>query len=349
MLNAWGEAPRAKNYDTHQTEEPRSVPVSTKIMVVDDENLIRQLLTYQLGGAGYAVRSAESGRSALERLLIEQPDLVLLDVMMPDMSGWEVCRQIRQYSDVPIIMLTAKSSDRDVVTGLTTGADDYIAKPYNLEQLLARVEAVLRRSRARRTPVAQAVGDGGGSVAAAHMHPHTPPHASGATYMPPPRYMPPLASPVPAPQPAHGNHPDSTKTVRPGVSAGDAMEASGSTPLSYVSLGRRLHEARRMQGLSLYQAELESGIRWEFLQAIERGHLNYIPRPQLRQVVQRYSSYLGVDLRELVPHQGVAAANQSAPTADAPFPVPDPPRPLTLALLTIAVLALVLLFGWLLL
>src|SRR5215207_5902273 len=123
----------------------------TRIMVVDDEPAIGKLLLYQLSGFGYQVSYIQDGLSALQRLTAERPDLVLLDVMMPHMSGWEICRQIRAYSTVPVIMLTAKSADPDIVTGLQAGADDYITKPFSMAQLHARIEAVLRRA----APVSQ--------------------------------------------------------------------------------------------------------------------------------------------------------------------------------------------------
>ncbi|MFO7169659.1 MAG: response regulator, partial [Chloroflexota bacterium] len=125
-----------------------------KIMIVDDEAAIGRLLTYQLQGFGYEVCYVQDGLQALERVLLEQPDLILLDVMMPLVSGWDVCRQIRQSSNVPIIMLTGKNADADVVTGLQSGADDYVTKPFSVAQLHARIEAVLRR--AERVPVARA-------------------------------------------------------------------------------------------------------------------------------------------------------------------------------------------------
>ncbi|MEI6776757.1 MAG: response regulator [Chloroflexales bacterium] len=120
------------------------------IMVIDDEPLISQLLCYQLSDAGYTVATYQSGRKAMLHIPQIQPDLVLLDVMMPEMSGYDLCREIRAFSQVPVIMLTAKQSDDDMVAGLTLGADDYIGKPFNAPQLIARVEAVLRRS--GRTP-----------------------------------------------------------------------------------------------------------------------------------------------------------------------------------------------------
>ncbi|NNJ10188.1 response regulator [Chloroflexales bacterium ZM16-3] len=115
-------------------------------MVIDDEPLIGQLLRYQLGDAGYTVEAYQSASEALARFAYAQPDLVLLDVMMPEISGYDLCREIRTFSQVPVIMLTAKHADEDMVAGLTIGADDYIGKPFSAPQLIARVEAVLRRS-----------------------------------------------------------------------------------------------------------------------------------------------------------------------------------------------------------
>ncbi len=120
--------------------------MTATIMVIDDEPLIGQLLRYQLSDAGYAVATYQSGREALLQLPQIQPDLVLLDVMMPEISGYDLCREIRAFSQVPVIMLTAKHGDDDMVAGLTIGADDYIGKPFSAPQLIARVEAVLRRS-----------------------------------------------------------------------------------------------------------------------------------------------------------------------------------------------------------
>src|SRR5215207_10119655 len=125
--------------------------MATRIMIVDDEPAIGNLLIYQLSGFGYQVSYIQDGLSALQRLTAERPDLVLLDVMMPQISGWEICRQIRAYSTVPVIMLTGKSADPDIVTGLQAGADDYVTKPFSMAQLHARIEAVLRRT----APVSQ--------------------------------------------------------------------------------------------------------------------------------------------------------------------------------------------------
>jgi DNA-binding response OmpR family regulator len=126
--------------------------MTTRILVVDDEPAIGKLLIYQLAEFGYQVSYIQNGLLALQRMLAERPDLVLLDVMMPLISGWEVCRQIRTCSTVPVIMLTAKSADVDIVTGLSVGADDYLTKPFSMAQLHARIEAVLRRSAPAHNP-----------------------------------------------------------------------------------------------------------------------------------------------------------------------------------------------------
>ena len=123
--------------------------MTIKILIVDDEPAIGKLLLYQLQSCNYQASYTPNGLNALEQLEREQPDLVLLDVMMPIINGWEVCRQIRAASSVPVIMLTAKSSEADIVIGLAAGADDYIAKPFSMAQLQARIEAVLRRARSR--------------------------------------------------------------------------------------------------------------------------------------------------------------------------------------------------------
>ena len=117
----------------------------TKILVVEDEQSLREPLEYLLRREGYDVAGVEDGAEALKRIQQESPDLILLDLMLPGMSGTEVCREVRTRSQVPIIMLTAKDSEVDIVVGLELGADDYITKPYSSRELLARVRAVLRR------------------------------------------------------------------------------------------------------------------------------------------------------------------------------------------------------------
>jgi two-component system KDP operon response regulator KdpE len=117
-----------------------------KILVIDDEETTVQLIAILLERRGYEVVKAYKAEDGLRRAYRNQPDLVLLDIMMPDMDGWEVCKRLREMSDVPIIFLTARGETRDVVRGLEMGADDYIIKPYDNEELVARVRAHLRRS-----------------------------------------------------------------------------------------------------------------------------------------------------------------------------------------------------------
>jgi two-component system, OmpR family, response regulator RegX3 len=117
----------------------------TKVLVVEDEKNLREPLIYLLEKEGYQVVAAESGTLALEVFRANSPDLILLDLMLPGLSGNEVCRLIRAESNVPIIMLTAKDSEIDKVVGLEIGADDYVTKPYSTRELLARMKAVLRR------------------------------------------------------------------------------------------------------------------------------------------------------------------------------------------------------------
>ena len=118
-----------------------------KILLIEDEEDVIVLLRFRLEQEGYEVLSAENGVDGLRILQQEHPDLVLLDVMMPRMNGWETCKRIRQYSDVPIIMLTALGQETDKVRGLEMGADDYVTKPFSLAELIARVRAALRRGR----------------------------------------------------------------------------------------------------------------------------------------------------------------------------------------------------------
>jgi two-component system response regulator VicR len=121
----------------------------SKILVVDDEASIVTILSYNLKKEGYEVITAEDGESALSLAFSENPDLILLDIMMPVMDGYEVCRKIREKSSVPIIMLTARADEVDKVIGLEIGADDYVTKPFGNRELIARVKANLRRSVAK--------------------------------------------------------------------------------------------------------------------------------------------------------------------------------------------------------
>ncbi|HUF58644.1 MAG TPA: response regulator transcription factor [Actinomycetota bacterium] len=117
-----------------------------RILVVEDEESLADTVRYNLEREGYVVAVAADGRKALERFRSEGPSLVILDLMLPEMSGLDVCRQIRQISNVPIIMVTAKDSEADKVSGLELGADDYVTKPFSVRELVSRVRAHLRRA-----------------------------------------------------------------------------------------------------------------------------------------------------------------------------------------------------------
>ena len=118
----------------------------TRVLIVEDEPDLADPLAYLLGREGFETEIAEDGPSALEAFGARRPDIILLDLMLPGMPGTEVCRVIRTGSRVPIIMLTAKDSEIDIVVGLELGADDYVTKPYSSRELLARIRAILRRS-----------------------------------------------------------------------------------------------------------------------------------------------------------------------------------------------------------
>lgn len=120
--------------------------MSTRILVVDDEHLYVHLLQVNLKAEGYDVVPASNGEEALEKVSSHHPDLVILDVMMPRLDGITTCERIRQFSNVPIIMLTARGEEQDRVRGLNAGADDYVVKPFSATELVARVRAVLRRA-----------------------------------------------------------------------------------------------------------------------------------------------------------------------------------------------------------
>ena len=119
----------------------------TKLLLVDDDSNLVEALKLYLTTAGYVITAASDGREGLQKLFVERPDLILLDIMMPKLYGWELCSRIREVSSVPIIMLTARGQEADKVRGLQMGADDYVAKPFSLRALEARIASVLRRSR----------------------------------------------------------------------------------------------------------------------------------------------------------------------------------------------------------
>lgn len=117
-----------------------------RILIVDDEPKIVDVVKSYLEHSSFTVVSASNGRQAYEKLEKENPDLIILDWMLPDTTGVEICRTIRQKSNVPILMLTAKVEEENILQGLQTGADDYVTKPFSPRQLVARVEAILRRT-----------------------------------------------------------------------------------------------------------------------------------------------------------------------------------------------------------
>jgi two-component system response regulator VicR len=118
-----------------------------RVLAVDDEPRFLEIIRFNLEAAGYSVASAASGEEALTSFAAGEPDLILLDLMLPGVDGFDVCAKVRERSSCPIIMLTAKGAEEDKVRGLRLGADDYVTKPFSAQELLARVEAVLRRSR----------------------------------------------------------------------------------------------------------------------------------------------------------------------------------------------------------
>jgi len=122
-----------------------------KILVVDDEKNISDILAFNLKKEGYDVVTANNGKAGLEKVFSENPDLILLDVMMPEMDGFEVCKKVREKLNTPIIMLTARAEELDKVLGLELGADDYVTKPFGIRELIARVKANLRK----KTPLSE--------------------------------------------------------------------------------------------------------------------------------------------------------------------------------------------------
>ena len=117
------------------------------ILLVDDDPQLIRLVRANLDSVGYKVSVAMDAQTALNQVNLELPDLVILDVMLPDLDGFGLCQRLREFSSLPIIMLTAKVEDQDKVKGLKSGADDYLTKPFNMDELLARIEAVLRRTK----------------------------------------------------------------------------------------------------------------------------------------------------------------------------------------------------------
>jgi DNA-binding response OmpR family regulator len=120
--------------------------MAQKILVVDDDEVILQVVTHSLHRWGYEVSQTSTSTDAMRLFYEKQPDLVILDVMMPNLSGWDLCQRIREISSTPIIMLTARDDPSDVIKGLRLGADDYVKKPFHLAEIQARVQALLRRA-----------------------------------------------------------------------------------------------------------------------------------------------------------------------------------------------------------
>lgn len=115
------------------------------VLVVDDEEAILEILEMNLKREGYRVLTSQTGQKAVDEVKKREPDLILLDLGLPDIDGFEVCRRIRAFSEVPVVMVTAREDDVDKIVGLETGADDYVVKPFNPKELMARVKAILRR------------------------------------------------------------------------------------------------------------------------------------------------------------------------------------------------------------
>lgn len=128
---------------------------SPKVLVVEDESTLLEALQYTLSKQGYSVSTADNGTDAVKMALNEPPDIVILDVMLPGIDGFEVCRLLRQETNVPILMLTARTEEVDKIVGLEVGADDYLTKPFSMRELTARIKAQLRRVRLIREEVVQ--------------------------------------------------------------------------------------------------------------------------------------------------------------------------------------------------
>src|SRR5512138_3866848 len=118
----------------------------TDLLIIDDDKGLTQLLSDYLSGQGYGVRTVENGKLGLRAMYERQPDIILLDITMPEKDGWETLKRIREISNLPVIMLTARGDETDILRGFSLGADDYVTKPFSFAQLSARIHAVLSRS-----------------------------------------------------------------------------------------------------------------------------------------------------------------------------------------------------------
>lgn len=280
--------------------------MSTRIMIVDDEEVTGRLLLYQLQGLGYTAVYVQDGLQALQQILIEQPHLILLDVMMPLVSGWDVCREIRSCSSVPIIMVTGKDADDDLVVGLAAGADDYVTKPFNMVQLHARIEAVLRRAGQRSH----------WDTAAAVRRPSVPdmsmasiPRANSfqqPVFAAAPQTV--LSARVAPVAVAQRIEQPSQPYPRPVSGVVKTKEYAPVTVARPMLLGARLQAERQARGISLYQAEQMCLVRWDYLQAIEQENWTYLPRPLLHKTIRQYAAFLRVD-----PGPALAPARHSWP------------------------------------
>ncbi len=132
--------------------------MSKAILIADDDPTIRDVLELYLRREGYAVLTAADGQTALDQALTAKPDLLVLDVMLPQLDGWEICRRVRAESALPILMLTARGEDYERITGLSLGADDYVTKPFSPGEIMARIKAIFRRIELARLPAAPAPG-----------------------------------------------------------------------------------------------------------------------------------------------------------------------------------------------
>ncbi len=141
-----------RGYITDMTATPGDAPTSRSVLVVEDEENLLEALRYNLQRDGYSVLTAADGETGVEMARQDRPDLIILDLMLPGLDGMDACRIIRRGSDVPILMLTAKTEETDKVVGLELGADDYVSKPFSMRELMARVGALLRRAGASSTP-----------------------------------------------------------------------------------------------------------------------------------------------------------------------------------------------------
>jgi two-component system response regulator VicR len=206
------------------------------LLVVDDEAILRETLEYNLVRDGYRVVTAADGREALARFDEARPDLVVLDVMLPELSGLDVCSAIRRQSDVPILMLTAKDSELDKVVGLELGADDYLTKPFSLRELQARIRALLRRTEGR--PMADAASTPGPAVAAGATDAKSLPSQPAPGVRP---AVPPGLRPA-VPQPARSG---SMQSVPVAPAAGTPAPASAEERLDHVLVDLAGHRLLR--------------------------------------------------------------------------------------------------------